>query len=54
MRGLVKCAEHLFAKGGRYDNASEDWGLIAMLLERVFDDELWLHVRECFQRWISF
>ena len=43
--GLVQCAEHVLAKGGRYNNASRNGALIAMLEKRVFDDELWLHVR---------
>ena len=50
VRGLVLCAEHLFAKGGRYDNASGDGALIAMLEERVINNELWPNVRECFKR----
>ena len=54
VRGLVQCAKHLFAKGGKYDNAIGDDALIAMLEEPVFDDELRAHVRECFQRGIRF
>ena len=45
VRGLVKCAEHLFAKGGKYDNIIGDGALIALPKERVFDEELWPHVR---------
>ena len=54
VRGLGQCAEHVFAKGGRYDNASGDGTLIAMLEKRVFDDELLPHVCDCFQRGIRF
>ena len=54
VRGFVQSAEHPFAKSERYDNASGDGALIAVLEERVFDDELWPHVRECFQRGIRF
>ena len=48
VRGFVLCAKHVFAKSGRYNNASGDGALIAVLEERVFDDELWLHVCEYF------
>ena len=54
MRVFVQCAEHVFAKGGRYNNAIGNGALIAVLEERVFDDELWPHVCECFQRGIRF
>ena len=54
VRGLVQCAEHVFTKDGRYNNASGDGALIAVLEERVFDDELWPHVCKCFQRGIRF
>ena len=50
VRWLVQCAEHIFAKGGRYDNASGDGALIAVIEEGIIDDELWQRVRECFQR----
>ena len=54
VRGLVQCEEHLFANCGRDNNASGDGALIAMLEERVFDDELWPHIRECCQRGMRF
>ena len=54
VRGFVQCAEHVFAKVSRYNNTSGDGALIAVLEERVFDDELWQHVCECFQRGIRF
>ena len=54
VRGFVQRAEHLFAKGGKDNNASGDDALIAMLEERVFDYELWPHIHECFQRRILF
>ena len=48
VRKLVECAEQFFANSGRYNNASGDGALIAVLEERVFDDELRPYVRECF------
>ena len=54
VRGLVQCTEHVFTKGGGYNNASGNGALIAVLEKRVFDDELWPHVCECFQRGIRF
>ena len=54
VRGFVQCADYVLANCGRYNNANGDGALIAVLEERVFDDELWPHLRECFQRGIRF
>ena len=48
----MQCAEHLFAKDGRDNNASGDCAFIAMLEKCVFNYELWPHICKCFQRGI--